>query len=101
MDQRAPSDKRFDSTTCLCCGVGYNVHVIAYPLLVSLNPKSCKERGWVAVADAGQGVVMSWMLLRLESLRLPALAWRMKNFCAWLATCVGVRVFTDQREMLR
>ena len=44
---------------------------------------------------------MSWMLLRLESPRLPALAWRMKYFCAWLATCVGVRVFTDHREMLR
>lgn len=47
------------------------------------------------------GAVMSWMLLRLESPRLLALACRMKNFCAWLATCVGVRVFTDQREMLR
>jgi hypothetical protein len=37
----------------------------------------------------------------LVSPRLPALAWRMKYFCAWLATCVGVRVFTDHREMLR
>jgi hypothetical protein len=37
----------------------------------------------------------------LLSPRLPALAWRMKYFCAWLATCVGVRVFTDHREMLR
>jgi hypothetical protein len=46
-------------------------------------------------------VVMSWMLLRLLSPRLAALAWRMKYFCAWLATCVGVRVFTDQREMFR
>jgi hypothetical protein len=23
----------------------------------------------------------------------------MKYFCAWLATCIGVRVFTDHREM--
>jgi hypothetical protein len=42
---------------------------------------------------------MSWMLLRLVSPRLAALAWRMKYFCAWLATCVGVLVFTDHREM--
>jgi hypothetical protein len=43
---------------------------------------------------------MSWMLLRLES-RLPGLSWRLKYFCAWLATCVGVRVRTAYREMLR
>lgn len=41
---------------------------------------------------------MSWMLLRLES-RVAALAWRMKYFCAWLATCVGVRVLTANLEM--
>jgi len=65
---------------------------------------------WVAVAiwskqgrrrrRPGQGVVMSWMLLRLES-RLAGLSCRLKYFCAWLATCVGVRVRTEKREMLR
>ena len=43
---------------------------------------------------------MSWMLLRLES-RLPGLSCLLKYFCAWLATCVGVRVRTANREMLR
>jgi len=44
-------------------------------------------------------VVMSWMLER--RLSLPPELRRMKYFCAWLATCVGVRVFTDNREMFR
>lgn len=48
----------------------------------------------------GEGQVMSWMLFLLVSRLLPAF-WlcRMKNFCAWLATCVGVLVFTAHLEM--
>ncbi|WVZ68064.1 hypothetical protein U9M48_017054 [Paspalum notatum var. saurae] len=52
------------------------------------------------VGVGGYGVVMSWMLLRLES-RLAGLSCRLKYFCAWLATCVGVRDRTAKREMLR
>lgn len=60
---------------------------------------SCgRER--VAVGGEVYGVVMSWMLLRLES-RLAGLSRRLKYFCAWLATCAGVRVRTENREMLR
>mmetsp|Transcript_12730 Transcript_12730/g.30193 ORF Transcript_12730/g.30193 Transcript_12730/m.30193 type:complete len:235 (+) Transcript_12730:306-1010(+) len=45
-------------------------------------------------------LVMSWMLVRFLSRRLIELS-RMKYFCAWLATCVGVLVVTKLREMLR
>uniref|UniRef100_J3L0L7 Uncharacterized protein n=1 Tax=Oryza brachyantha TaxID=4533 RepID=J3L0L7_ORYBR len=44
-------------------------------------------------------LVMSWMLERRRS-RFMELR-RMKYFCAWLATCVGVREMTKLREMLR
>jgi len=40
------------------------------------------------------------MSKRLERrLRLCRLFWRMKYFWAWLATCVGVRLCTNWREM--
>jgi hypothetical protein len=60
----------------------------------------CKQGARVAVGGQGQGVVMSWMLFRLE-FRLAGLSCRLKYFCAWLATCAGVRVRTVKREMLR
>jgi hypothetical protein len=70
-----------------------------------LRSSTAKLPTWLATAcfavgGQGQGVVMSWMLLRLE-FRLAGLNCRLKYFCAWLATCVGVRVRTEKREMLR
>ena len=43
-------------------------------------------------------VVMSWMLDLRLSLFMELR--RMKYFCAWLATCVGVRDITKLRDML-
>lgn len=44
-------------------------------------------------------LVISWMLDRLRSLFIEFK--RIKYFCAWLATCVGVLVTTKFRDMLR
>lgn len=42
--------------------------------------------------------VISWMLLRFLSF-LFICCRRMKYFCAWLATCVGVRLITKLRDI--
>jgi hypothetical protein len=52
------------------------------------------EGGWSSVRLT---VVMSWMLDLLLS--LPPELSLMKYFCAWLATWVGVLVWTKLREM--
>jgi hypothetical protein len=55
--------------------------------------------GPAAATSPALTLVMSWMLERRRS-RFMELR-RMKYFCAWLATCVGVREMTKLREMLR
>ena len=73
------------------------------PMLLE-DPAVSNPSIWPVIGPRGVDVspppmlVMSWMLDRLPS--LFAKLRRMKYFCAWLATCVGVLDTTKFRDML-